>query len=241
MLNKSLWVIEDKNIHEKISKYSKNIRNYSKGSLIFRQEDVRDCLYFLIDGRVRVSISSPNGSEKTLAVHEAGSFFGETAFFDELPSFSYAEALRNSTVVILDKSQISLMIKEEPDLIFHIFKSMCRKIRLLTFQVEYLSFMKIEERLASLLLTLLLSFGIKCSETPPHSIEECEFKDFCSDGYILDLTITDQEIADMIGTRREGVTKAINNLKHQKVIYKNKRTICCPNLEKLDNLLATTE
>ena len=124
MLNKSLWVIEDKNIQEKVLKYSKNIRYFCKGNFIYQQEDKRDFLYFLTEGRVRVSVSSASGSEKILAIHEPGSFFGETAFFDELPSFTYAQALKDSTVVVLSKDQFTNMMKDDPDLAFNLFNSM---------------------------------------------------------------------------------------------------------------------
>lgn len=238
MLNKSLWVIEDKNIQEKVLKYSKNIRYFRKGNFIYQQEDMRDFLYFLTEGRVRVSVSSASGSEKTLAIHEPGSFFGETAFFDELPSFTYAQALKDSTVVVLSKDQFTNMMKDDPDLAFNVFNSMGRKIRLLSYQVEYLSFLKIEERLISLLITLFLTVGTKCSNENICKEKSCEFKGSCPNGYILDLTITDQEIGDMISARREAITKAINNLKNQGLILKNKRTICCPDLSRLEEILS---
>lgn len=237
MLNKSLWVIEDKNIQEKVLKYSKNIRYIYKGNFIYQQEDKRDYLYFLTEGRVKVSIASANGSEKTLAIHEPGSFFGETAFFDEFPSFTYAQALKDSTVVILDKHQFTNMMKDDPDLAFNVFNSMGRKIRLLSYQVEYLSFLKIEERLISLLITLFLTVGKKCSNDNICK-ENSKFIESCHNGYILDLTITDQEIGDMISARREAITKAINNLKNQGLILKNKRTICCPDLSRLEEILS---
>ncbi|NYB74480.1 Crp/Fnr family transcriptional regulator [Sedimentibacter hydroxybenzoicus DSM 7310] len=241
MLNNSLFIIEDESIQNKVMEYSKNIRYYRKGSLIYQQEDKRDFLYFLTEGSVRVSISNSNGSEKTLAINEPASFFGETAFFDEFPSFSRAEALKDSTVVLLNKEQITNMIKDYPDLAFYIFNSMSRKIRLLSFQVEYLSFMKIEERLVSLLLTLFFTFGVKCSNDNISKEKPCKLKDACPNGQFLNLTITDQEIGDMISARREAITKALNNLKSQKLIYKNKRTICCPDLSILEDILSNLD
>lgn len=241
MFNNSLWVIEDKNIQQKIFKYSKNIRYFCKGNFIYQQEDKRDYLYFLTEGRVRVSIANASGSEKTLAVHEPGSFFGEVAFLDELPSFSYAQALLDSTVVVLDKDQFTNIMKDDPDLALNIFKSLSRKIRLLVHQVEYLSFLKIEERLISLLITLFQTVGTKCSDDNSCKGKSCNnFRNSYPNGYILNLTITDQEIGDMISARREAITKAINQLKSKGLILKNKRTICCPDLSLLEEILFNT-
>ena len=116
--------------------------------------------------------------------------------------------------------------------------SLSRKIRLLSFQVEYLSFMKIEERLVSLLITLFLTVGKKCSDNNVCKNNFCKNSNSHPNGYILDLTITDQEIGDMISARREAITKAINNLKNQGLILKNKRTICCPDIKLLEEFIS---
>ncbi|MDO4719170.1 MAG: Crp/Fnr family transcriptional regulator [Peptostreptococcaceae bacterium] len=237
MLNKSLWVVEDKNLQEILMKLKNNIRNFPKGSYIYQQEDVRKYMYFLIEGRVKISIYSPNGSEKTLAIHEPGSFFGETAFFDQMACFCCAEALKDSVVVCLGKQDIRRMMQDNPEIIFHMFDSMGRKIRLLSFQVEYLSFMKIEERLIALLLTLFDSFGVKCSKVND-SVKGCLLKKKCPLGQCLSLSITDQAIGEMIGVRREGVTKAINKLKKRDLVYKQNRVICCPDISILNTLLS---
>lgn len=238
MLYKSLWVIDDKKVHKTLLDYTDNIRNHPEGSYVYLQEDDRTHLFFLIDGRIKVNLSDANGSTKTLAIHEPGSFFGETAFFSQTPCFSNALVLKDSKVLAFTKEQLSLLIKEQPEIVYHLFESMSRKIRLLSFQVEYLSFMKIEKRLVILLLTLFDSFNKDCSKSSSSAKKNCNRKGSCPHGHLLTLAITDQEIADMIGTRREAVTKAITSLKRQNLIYKQKRTICCPDLSKLEDFLS---
>lgn len=241
MFSKSLWVIEDKKVQETLTKYTKDVRHLPQGSFIYRQEDIRRYLYFLKEGRIRVSISNAHGLEKTLAIHEPGSFFGEAAFFDEYPSFASAQALKDCTVLAFAKEQIFQLMQEHPEIISHMFESMSRKIRLLAFQVEYLSFMKIEERLVAILITLFASFGIPCSACNAPAKEICSLKELCPHGQLLQRNITDQELGDMLGVRREAVTKAINNLKKQNLIYKQKRTICCPDLAKLNAFLSNKD
>lgn len=238
MLYKSLWVIDDKKVHKTLLEYTDNIHSYPEGSFIYHQEDDRTCLFFLIEGRIKVNLSDANGSEKTLAIHESGSFFGETAFFDQKPSFANALVLKDSKILAFNKKQLSLLFKEHPEIIYHVFESMSRKIRLLSFQVEYLSFMKIEQRLVVLLLTFFESFGKNCSKGDASTKKTCTGKKNCPHGHLLKLNITDQEIADMIGTRREAVTKAITSLKKQNLIYKQNRMICCPDLSKLQDFLS---
>lgn len=237
MLYNSLWVIGDKDINKTLMKYTDNIRTIPAGTFIYQQEDERSHLFFLLDGRIKVNLSNIHGSEKTLAIHEPGSFFGETAFFDEYPSFTNAHAELDSKVLVFSKEQLIKLFQEQPEIVFHLFESMGRKIRLLSFQVEYLTFMKIEQRVVALLLSLFGAFNKDCINLNPESRKNCTFKGECPSGSHLELTITDQEIADMIGVRREAVTKSISNLKKQKLIYKHKRIICCPDIENLNKFL----
>ncbi len=236
MFNRSLWVVEDKKVQEKLVKYANCTRVFPEGSFIYQQEDERKYMYFLTEGRIRVSVASHDGTEKTLAIHEPGSFFGETAFFDRFPSFTCAQALKQSTVLCFGNDEITLLMKEQPDVIYHMFDSLGRKIRLLAFQVEYLSFMNIEERIAALLVTLFDSFSSECSQLPSLK-NNCDNSGLCPNGHCLKLTITDQEIGEMIGTRREAVTKAIASLKKQNLINKQKRMLCCPDLAALNQFL----
>ena len=241
MLYKSLWVIDDTDINDLLLSYSNSMKSYAEGSFIYQQDDVQKYLHFLINGRIKVNLIDSGGSEKTLAIHEPGSFFGETAFFDQHPSFTNAQALKDSNVLFFSKEQLIKLFKDYPEIVFQIFESMGRKIRLLSFQVEYMSFLKIEQRVAVLLLSLFESFGRNCSNNNSVPSENCISKYNCTDGQHLEITITDQEIADMIGARREAVTKSINKLKKLELICKHKRTICCPDTSRLNDFLSDSE
>ena len=237
MLYKSLWVIDNTKMKDVISSYSDNRRSFPEGSFIYHQEESINQLFFLVDGRVKINLIDYSGSEKTLAIHEPGSFFGETAFFDENLSFTNAQALKDSIVLCFSKEQLIKLFSDYPEIVFQMFASIGRKIRLLSFQVEYLSFLNIEQSVVALLLSLFESFGRLCSVNGSSTNKNCTSNGQCISGQQLELTITDQEIADMIGTRREAVTKAINNLKKNKLIFKHKRVICCPDLYKLNEFL----
>lgn len=234
MLDKSLWVIGNKKDYNPLLNYSNDLRNYQKGSFIYRQEDKETNLFFILNGRIKVSILNTCGSEKTLAIHEPGSFFGETAFFDKIPCHATACALKDSDILVFNESQFLLLLKEQPGIMHDLFQSLARKIRLLSFQVEYLSFMNIEQRVVAVLLSFFKTSNIICTNGKKFSKKICNS---CTQGNILNFQITDQEIADMIGTRRESVTKVISSLRKKDLIYKQNRMICCPSLSNLEDVL----
>ena len=77
----------------------------SPGYMIYLQSTDATCFYFLKEGRVKSFIHSEDGAEQVLTVYEAGSLFGEAAFFDELPRVSSAVALSPCQLVPIDRAQ----------------------------------------------------------------------------------------------------------------------------------------
>ena len=120
-------------------------------------------MHFIIKGRIKVGIIDSKGSEKTLAIHEPGSFLEKLLSLTNIPPLLSAQALIESTILKITKDQFNNIIVDNPEIAFQLFSSMGRKIRLLSFQVEAMTFLKIEQRVASLLLSLLDSFASECS------------------------------------------------------------------------------
>ena len=72
---------------------------YERGRMVYWQEEIADCFYYLKSGKVQVFLSSENGGEKTLTIQGPGSLLGEAAFFDGLPRVSSARALVRSEIL----------------------------------------------------------------------------------------------------------------------------------------------
>lgn len=218
MYIQSPWVeINAENI-EIIKTHKSICKKYAAGDSIFYLGDHITHLHFLLKGRVKISVSDAKGQEKTLAIHEAGSFFGETSFFDKNPSLSFAQAVLDSQVLIFERGEVDNIIARQPAIATLLLESLAQKIRLLTFQVEYLSFMSVEQQVVAMLSALFDSFGKKAAG--------------CG-GLWLSVQVTDNELGQMLGVRREAVTKALNKLKKAGIIEKEKRVIYCMDLERL--------
>ncbi len=237
--NQSPWVVDDFAVFDTLNKYESLKRRFSKGSYIYHQNDLITHLYFLVEGRIKVFISNDDGQEKTLAIHEPGSFFAETAFFDCSPTFSSATALMDSYVIALSKEHVTRLFIENPRFIFYLFASLGRKIRLLTFQVEYLSLMDVEHRFIALILSFFDVFGKPCPYSQ-NADKQCSYSGKCESGIALSNAITDQEIGEMLGIRREAVTKAIVKLRKLKLLHKKSRILCCPSISAITEYLKST-
>lgn len=231
----SPWVLQKQKLIDMMGKYNGPKKVYPKGSYILQQDDPIRELHFLLSGRVVVTVLYHDGQEKTLAIHEAGSFFGEAAFFDGSPSITNAKALEDSVVIRLDPQALNDLFRQDPAAVMEILNSLGEKIRLLTFQVEYLSFMNNEHKIVSLLLSLFRTQGVPCTMANAG----CPEAGRCPNGLILQNRITDQEISNLLGIRREIVTKKLCKLRSSKLLDKHNRMLCCPDLSRLSDYLLT--
>ena len=79
------------------------IKLYAKNQMIYLQEETAIRFYYLKKGRVKIFLSSPDGLEKTLAVLQPGSLFGEASFFDGKPRVSSAKTLEKSEILSINR------------------------------------------------------------------------------------------------------------------------------------------
>jgi CRP/FNR family transcriptional regulator len=177
-------------------------KNFPKKSIIFHEGDRGDTLYILKSGRVKISKITEDGREKTLALMQPGEFFGEMAIFDEQPRSATAEVLDEQAVVFtLNKRDFERLIIEHPTIALKIMRDLTRRIRLVNQQVEDLAFKDVHERVASTL----------------KSLAEVEGRPIGAK-VLINLKMTHQDLANMVGSSRETVTRALNRLQDEGII-----------------------
>lgn len=233
MQNNSPWAkYLEPGIQAKIERYASSRRMLCRKTLIYAQNDPANNLFFLLSGRVRVFLVNLSGELKTLAIHEQGSFFGETSFFDRSNYFASAETALDSSILQFDRTAVQELFRVDPQISTHLLRSLGQKIRLLTFQVESMAFLNLEQRVGAMLISLFESFGNAATEKPHISRE--------NNSHCLHLIvqITDEELAHLVGTRREAVTKAIVKLKNMGFLHKEKRVIHFDNIHALHEFVS---
>ena len=130
-----------------------NERTVEKGAVIYDQGERAEFFYYLKKGAVKVYISSENGSEKLLSTVKRGSVLGEAAFFDGQPRISSAKALSRCVLVPIDKAVFSQIIRRSPDAAMEIFRLQAQTIRMLSVQLDSMTFVGAKGRIAQFLLS----------------------------------------------------------------------------------------
>lgn len=183
-------------------------RTFRAGEVIFHQDDPGQVLYVIKEGKVKICRSSPDGQEIALVVFSKGECFGELALLDNLPRSADAITLEKVECYSLQRSDFHRAIMKNPQIAIRVMEVLCERLRNTDQQVEDLIFLDVYGRVAKKLLDLAESHGIKVG-----------------DGLRIDLRLTQQEIASMVGASRESVNKVLGYFTEKDYISTDKHRI----------------
>jgi len=171
-----------------------SVGSYSAAQAIFSQGDAADAVFYIQQGKVKISVVSEQGKEAVVALLGPKEFFGEGGLAGQSKRISTAVALSDSVISRIEKSAILRLIHEEPEFsevfIAHLLG---RAVRVEADLIDQL-FNSSEKRLARLLL-LLANFG-KESEPEP-----------------MIAKISQETLAQMVGTTRARVSFFMNKFR----------------------------
>ena len=168
---------------------------YRKGDIVYAQDDVADAVFYIKNGKVKISVVSEQGKEAVISVLSKGDFFGEGCIAAQKRRMATASAMTACTIVRLDKAAIVQVIHAEPAFSeLFISHLLARAVRVEADLVDQL-FNSSEKRLARLLL-LLANFG---KEGKPEPIVP---------------KISQETLAGMIGTTRARVSFFMNKFRN---------------------------
>jgi len=192
---------------------------FEAGQLIFTRGDEGRDAYLVTEGRVRLSVLTPEGRELSFAHAEPGSVFGEIAMIDEGPRSADATAVTKVTAHALSRSAFLRAAEKEPALSDAMMRFLCRRIREADQQLEAIALCPIEVRLARFFLA---------------AVNAKEADDLDSDVEIQ-FTMSQSELALLIGASRPKVNTALSMLESSGAIKRGKNSILC-NIEELENI-----
>ena len=184
-------------------------RRFPKHKTIVEEGLPGDYMYIIREGRVSVSKLSDDGREKILEFLEAGDFFGEMSLLDNAPRSASVRALGEVRVLALSRSDFLNVLRRSPDLAMAVIQELTRRLRQIDEQASSLSFQRVKERTQGLLRRL--------------AKEDCP-----RPGRRATPVLTHQQIADMIGTSRETVTRALKGLRETGWLEKEGRRYLVP-------------
>ncbi len=183
-------------------------RQYPAKTTIIHHGDKPDTLYYMVDGSVSVVIEDDEGREIVLAYLNNGDFFGEMGLFDEESERSAWVVARNKCEVAeINYEQFKRLAEQSPEILFALSTQLAARLRKTSTKVRDLAFLDVTGRVASTLLDLAQQ---------PDSITH-------PDG--MQIRITRQEIARIVGCSREMVGRVLKDLEDRGLIHARGKTM----------------
>lgn len=183
-------------------------RKFGRSDIVFVKDDPGESMFIVEDGAVRIYVPGTQGADLTLAVMQPGEFFGDLSLLDGRPRSASAEAARNTTLLTLEREDLTELVLSRPQAALAILTVIAARLRETDQMASDLAFLDVSGRLARRLLDLASTNG----------------KDH-EDGVVINATITQEELANMIGVTRESVNRNLGMFRRLGLIAREGRRI----------------
>jgi CRP/FNR family cyclic AMP-dependent transcriptional regulator len=189
---------------------------FQRGQILYAPQERSEALFMLKKGRVRIYRVGPDGREFTLTVVGAGTVFGEMLLTAQRLENAYAEAMEPVVVCKMKRQDLERLVMDKPQVGLKVMSVLSERLALAEDRMEDIALKEVPARLAGFILHLIESEGVV---TP--------------DGYKIPTRYTHRQLATMIGSKRETVTKAFTLLQGAGALELKRRRIYVRNLEAL--------
>jgi CRP/FNR family transcriptional regulator, cyclic AMP receptor protein len=184
------------------------IRSYRKHQVIFLEEETGTYMYIVLAGKLKVTKSTAGGKENILAIHRPGDFFGDMALLDGKTSPATVSAMEDCRIAYVSKADFNSLLMTNEKVVLQMVQVLCGRLRQVWGQIQSLSYSSAEARIKGGILELARKHGVPDAR-----------------GIIIDLKITHQEVAEMVGTSRETVTRTLARLRDERILLFEGRRI----------------
>lgn len=195
------------------------MKNIRKKDVIFLPGQPGNHVYLLKKGYVKISRILPDGRELTMALLQPGEIFGELEAVEESPRNTQALAHTDALICVLSKSDLMNLIQKKPELGIRLTKLIGFRRRVIENRLENLIYRNVPERLAALLVELSQQFGEKADED-----------------IRINIALTHEDLANLIGTARATVTETLGEFKDQGLIASQGKLITIKRLDRLTSI-----
>lgn len=191
-------------------------RKYKKNMIIFMEGDPGEAFYYIKSGKVKIYRTYEDGKEHILHILGDGEVFGEATLFNNIPYPASAIVYEDSVIGIIKNRDLEKLMRENSEMTLKLIKILTKKLLFAQQKVRDLAFNDVFARTASQLVKLAADYGKKTGR-----------------GIRIEIQLSRQELADMVGTTRETVSRVISKFKKEKSITEEEDKIVILNEDKL--------
>ena len=175
------------------------LTGFRPGQIVMSPDDPPDRIHILKQGRIRLYRVAPDGKQLTLDLFERGTILGDMSILgqDRMPE-TFAQAVEEAVVCTITISELLRLIGRYPIIGVNVIRHLASRLRAAEQELESMAYRPVGQRLARRLVDLADRFG---RATP--------------DGTLIQARLTQQELADMVGTTRETLAHTLADFRRR--------------------------
>jgi CRP/FNR family transcriptional regulator, cyclic AMP receptor protein len=189
--------------------------------ILFLAGDPGDGCYRVEEGLLKVSMVSPSGAERILAILGPGSIVGDMAMIDGRPRSASVTALRDCKLSFVSRAAFEALAAKNPDIYKHLLSLLAARLRDTDQVVAAGSFLPVKGRVARALLDLSKAFG----------------QEVGGGRIVIRQKLSQSDVAAMAGIARENVSRILNEWMRLKLVTRLSGYYCIENSAKLEKEL----
>ena len=176
-------------------------KNFPKDKIILLEDEEGDTLFIILSGQVKVTSFSESGKEVILSLLGANDFFGDLSLLDGKPRSASVISIEDSRIQLIRRSDFYQLLQEYPTIALKLLEGLALRLRKADERIESLALLDVTGRVAGILLQFAEERGLVTGKI-----------------VVIKSRPTHQELANMVGTTRESVTRALKQLEQKKYI-----------------------
>lgn len=212
-----LCALSTKHLNE-VYRLAEELDLHTRQSVFAKRQD-SDAMYIVLAGRIKIFTNSASKKRKTFAYLTEGEFFGEMSLLEGTTRTAAAQAVEPSRLLIIRKKDFQRLLAKDPKLALYLLQTVCERLRRANEEIEGLLFRNILGRVAKAMLDL----GRRSGESHGGAL-------------VLKNRYTQQELADVVGTTREPLTRALSSLRRAGLVAQHEGRYTIPAPERLAGL-----
>jgi CRP/FNR family cyclic AMP-dependent transcriptional regulator len=191
-------------------------RRYRTGQALMHEGQIGEELMILVAGKVKITCTTAEGKEVVLAFRQPGDLLGELAVLDDRPRSSSVVALEPAEALVLSASEFRAVVTSRPLIALELLRLLSRRFRDADrMRIEFAAAQTLT-RVATRLVELAQRYG----EPDDGAV-------------VIDLPISQEELAAWAGSSREAVAKALHALREMGLVVTDRRRITVSDLDGL--------
>jgi CRP/FNR family transcriptional regulator/CRP/FNR family cyclic AMP-dependent transcriptional regulator len=176
-------------------------QHYRKNVTIFHINAPGNALFILKNGLVKVTIEDQHGREIILRILYPTDFFGEMSLLDGMPRSATVTTQEPTDALIVYREHFLSLIERSPKILLNVTATLSRRLRRMNDLIRSLAFYDVYGKVARVLLNLVAEKGRATEQ-----------------GMVIDLRLTQQELAELAGMSRETMTRTLRDFQQAGVV-----------------------